>query len=82
MLILVQPDMGTALMILFIGATIMFAGNFTGRTQTVPLAILSAMESDLTAALAISVLALAASAAVLVLLALLSRRSGRPSYGL
>jgi molybdate transport system permease protein len=50
------------------GATIMFAGNFIGRTQTLPLAVLSAMESSLATALAISVLATAA--AVLVLLAL------------
>jgi molybdate transport system permease protein len=50
------------------GATIMFAGNFSGRTQTLPLAVLSAMESSLATALAISVLATAA--AVLVLLAL------------
>jgi molybdate transport system permease protein len=46
----------------------MFAGNFMGRTQTLPLAILGAMETDLPAALAISVLAVVAS--VLVLLAL------------
>jgi molybdate transport system permease protein len=50
------------------GATVMFAGNFMGRTQTLPLAILGAMETDLPAALAISVLAVVAS--VLVLLAL------------
>ena len=32
------------------GATLMFAGNLTGRTQTLPLAIYTAMESDLRAA--------------------------------
>jgi molybdate transport system permease protein len=37
------------------GATIMFAGNFIGHTQTMPLAILSTMESDIPAALALSV---------------------------
>lgn len=52
------------------GATIMFAGNFTGRTQTLPLAILSAMESSLAAALAISVLATAAAVLVLFAIAL------------
>ena len=38
------------------GATIMFAGNLTGRTQTMPLAIYVAMESDLTTALVLATL--------------------------
>jgi len=38
------------------GATIMFAGNLTGRTQTMPLAIYIAMESDLTTALVLATL--------------------------
>jgi ABC-type sulfate transport system permease subunit len=29
------------------GATLMFAGNFTGRTQTMSLAIMTALETDL-----------------------------------
>jgi molybdate transport system permease protein len=33
------------------GATYLFAGNMPGRTQTLPLAVLSALESDLGAAL-------------------------------
>ena len=49
------------------GATIMFAGQFMGRTQTMPLAIYAALESDLDAALALSVLLLAISFALLVL---------------
>ena len=57
------------------GATIMFAGNLTGRTQTMPLAIMTAMESSLGAALALSVLLLAMSVLALALLALLLRRS-------
>ena len=40
------------------GATIMFAGNFPGRTQTLTLAVMTAIESDLEAAVAISVLSL------------------------
>lgn len=40
------------------GATMMFAGNFPGRTQTLALAVMTAMESDLDTALAISTLAL------------------------
>ena len=57
------------------GATIMFAGNLTGRTQTMPLAIMTAMESSLGAALALSVLLLALSVLALALLALLLRRN-------
>ena len=38
------------------GATLMFAGNLTGRTQTLPLAVYTALESDLRAAQAISLL--------------------------
>ena len=56
------------------GATIMFAGNLTGRTQTMPLAILSAMESDLGAALSLSVLLLIGSLAVLLVLGMFTRR--------
>ena len=55
------------------GATMMFAGNFRGRTQTMPLAVMTAMESDLYAALAIAVVLLAASALVLILFRLVSR---------
>ncbi len=36
------------------GATIMFAGNFPGRTQTMPLAIYSGIESNLDSALALA----------------------------
>ena len=49
------------------GATIMFAGQFLGRTQTMPLAIYAALESDLDAALGLSVLLLAISFGLLVL---------------
>jgi molybdate transport system permease protein len=49
------------------GATIMFAGQFIGRTQTMPLAIYAALESDLDAALGLSVLLLAISFGLLVL---------------
>ena len=57
------------------GATMMFAGNLTGETQTMPLAIMSAMETSLEGALALSVVLLAASILVLALLGLLTRRS-------
>ena len=47
------------------GATIIFAGNFVGRTQTMPLAIYQGFEQDLTLALTLSVILLAVSFAVL-----------------
>ncbi|HYP99366.1 MAG TPA: ABC transporter permease [Polyangiaceae bacterium] len=37
------------------GATLMFAGNLEGRTQTLPLAIYTALETDLRAAQALSI---------------------------
>jgi len=57
------------------GATMMFAGNLTGETQTMPLAIMSAMETSLDGALALSVMLLAGSILVLALLGLLTRRT-------
>lgn len=48
------------------GATLLFAGNLSGRTQTMPLAIFTALESDLRAALALA-LVLAAAGVVLLL---------------
>jgi len=50
------------------GATLMFAGNLPGRTQTLPLAIYSAMEMDLRPAKALSILLVAVALAVLTLL--------------
>jgi molybdate transport system permease protein len=49
------------------GATLLFAGNFLGRTQTMSLAIMQAMESDLSAALALSVLLIVAAAVILAI---------------
>ena len=47
------------------GATIIFAGNFVGRTQTMPLAIYQGFEQELNVALTLSVILLAVSFAVL-----------------
>ena len=55
------------------GATIMFAGNLMGKTQTMPLAIMTAMESSLESALALSVLLLAGSVTILICLGLATR---------
>jgi molybdate transport system permease protein len=49
------------------GATLLFAGNIQGRTQTMPLAIVSAMETSLNSALALAVLLVIAAALVLVI---------------
>lgn len=50
------------------GATITFAGNLEGRTQTMPLAVYLELERDPRAALVLSVLLLAVSVSVLVAL--------------
>ncbi|MGW0999635.1 molybdate ABC transporter permease subunit [Streptomyces sp. NPDC002520] len=47
------------------GATITFAGNFPGRTQTMPLAVYLALQNDPEAAIALSLILLAVSIAVL-----------------
>jgi molybdate transport system permease protein len=47
------------------GATITFAGNFPGRTQTMPLAVYLALETDPQAAIVLSLLLLAVSVVVL-----------------
>ncbi len=57
------------------GATIMFAGNFQGRTRTMPLAIYTALESDLGAALALALLLLFVSTVVLALVEVFGARS-------
>jgi molybdate transport system permease protein len=56
------------------GATITFAGNFPGRTQTMPLAIYMGFELDFGVALALSVVLLAISFAVLAVV----KRALRP----
>ncbi|HET7469075.1 MAG TPA: ABC transporter permease [Gemmatimonadales bacterium] len=48
------------------GATITFAGNMPGVTQTMPLAVYLALQSDLDAAIALSVLLLLFSLAILL----------------
>jgi molybdate transport system permease protein len=55
------------------GATILFAGNFAGRTQTMPLAIYQAMESDLGAALALAAVLVFISFGFLLILRWITR---------
>ena len=47
------------------GATITFAGNFPGRTQTMPLAVYLALETDLEAAIVLSLILLTVSVVIL-----------------
>ncbi|MBI5034232.1 MAG: molybdate ABC transporter permease subunit [Chloroflexi bacterium] len=54
------------------GATIMFAGNFQGRTQTMPLAIYIGLESNLDSALALSVILIFVSFGILAAMRLIS----------
>lgn len=48
------------------GATLMFAGNLSGRTQTLPLAIYTALESDLRTAQSLSIVLVVVAFALLV----------------
>ncbi len=50
------------------GATITFAGNLQGRTQTLPLAVFVALESDRDVAVALSLVMVVVSLAVLLVL--------------
>ncbi|WP_285682693.1 ABC transporter permease [Actinoplanes sp. NBRC 103695] len=50
------------------GATITFAGNFPGRTQTMPLAVYLALEQDLDSAIVLSLVLLVVSVGILAAL--------------
>jgi molybdate transport system permease protein len=61
------------------GATIIFAGNYPGRTQTMPLAIYIGFEIELGTALTLAVLLLVISSVILGLFKLLLERDGSPT---
>jgi molybdate transport system permease protein len=68
------------------GATILFAGSFRGTTQTLPLAVYSLFDANLDQAVAIGVLLIIVSAAILLTSKLLVRswtssKSTLPSLG-
>jgi molybdate transport system permease protein len=67
------------------GATILFAGSFEGTTQTLPLAVYSLFDANLDQAIAIGVLLIIVSAAILLAAKLVgswtSSRSTSPSPG-
>jgi molybdate transport system permease protein len=56
------------------GATLMFAGNLQGETQTLPLAIYAALESDLRAAQALSIVLVLVALALLILVRVVASR--------
>jgi molybdate transport system permease protein len=71
---LIAPSLGAGVALCWaralgeFGATITFAGNLPGVTQTMPLAVYLALETDLQAAIALSLVLLAISLVVLVAL--------------
>jgi molybdate transport system permease protein len=71
---MVAPSLGAGLALTWaralgeFGATITFAGNLQGRTQTLPLAVFVALEQDRPTALALSLLMVAVSLVVIVTL--------------
>jgi molybdate transport system permease protein len=62
-----------------LGATLIFAGNLRGETQTMPLAIISAFESgrSIDVPIALSMILIAAAAALLLLLRVVARTPAR-----
>jgi len=58
------------------GATLLFAGNLTGRTQTLPLAVYTAMESDLRAAQALALILVVVAFTLLLVLRRMVRELG------
>jgi molybdate transport system permease protein len=56
------------------GATIMFAGNVPGVSQTMPLAVYVGMESDYTIGIAISMLLVIISFAIMIAVRLIARK--------
>ncbi|MPY82585.1 MAG: molybdate ABC transporter permease subunit [Actinophytocola sp.] len=63
------------------GATIVFAGNLPGSTQTMPLAIFTAMQSDFEVAVAMSALLVSAAFVMLLAVSLINRRWQRVTSG-
>jgi molybdate transport system permease protein len=59
------------------GATLIFAGSFQGRTQTLPLAIYAELQADFGVALAMAAMLVAVSAGVMVAVKLMLASAGR-----
>jgi molybdate transport system permease protein len=60
------------------GATLLFAGNLPGRSQTMPLAIYSTLQSDVSAALALAFILAFMALALLLALRLVPKLFSRP----
>ncbi len=62
-----------------LGATLVFAGNFPDRTQTMPLAIIGVFDAgkSVNVAIALGVILVAAAAVLLILLRVAARSAGR-----
>ncbi len=60
------------------GATILFAGNLTGVTQTMPLAIYLGLEQDLSLAITLALILLALAGLALLVARLLDRAAATP----
>jgi molybdate transport system permease protein len=58
------------------GATIMVAGNLPGVTQTMPLAIYSAMQGDFNVAITISILLVLISFGIMAAISIITKRRG------
>jgi molybdate transport system permease protein len=63
------------------GATMIFAGNYPGRTQTMPLAIYLGFELDLNVALILSVILVACSFVVLMVVKGILHREVNQGFG-
>jgi molybdate transport system permease protein len=63
------------------GATLVFAGNREGVTQTLPLAIVTSMEQDLDSALAVAFVSLVLAAVALLGMRVVVRKFGPPGEG-
>jgi molybdate transport system permease protein len=81
---LIAPSLGAGAVLCWaralgeFGATITFAGSFPGRTETMPIAVYYALETDPDAAIALSLVLLFVSVVVLVSLRDRWLRSGSP----
>jgi molybdate transport system permease protein len=62
------------------GATMVFAGNFQGVTQTMPLAIFSALQDNMGLALALAIILLGVAFTLIVVLKILTQRANITSY--
>lgn len=57
------------------GATLMFAGNFQGKTQTMPLAIYGELQSDMVVSIALAIVLVVFSFGI-ILLVIIPREAG------